>query len=166
MENCCAPKCSSSKRWGIFFFRVIIGVIFLSHGMQKLSNMEGTIQFFNFLHFGSFLAYLVAWIETLGGISLILGIFVRIFAPLLSFVMLVAILSVKGGEISLRGFGKAEFEVALLGSTVLLSVIKSGALSLASMCRCSCHESDKKHCKVCKVAGCENHSEKKCCAKC
>ncbi|MFA6463852.1 MAG: DoxX family protein [Candidatus Paceibacterota bacterium] len=155
-------KCHHGKKTAILFFRVIVGIVFLSHGYQKLSNMDQTVQFFNMLHFGSFLAHLVAWIETLGGVALILGIFIPVFAPLLAIVMVVAILSLKRNEISFNGFGKAEFEFVLLGSTLLLSSMRSGVCSLSKICGCKCHIEEGKSCGICKFKGCEKHSEKTC----
>jgi putative oxidoreductase len=109
-----------SPKLGLFLIRLVAGAIFIFHGVQKLSNMEGTIAFFASLSIGAFLAWVVALVELLGGISLVLGIFPKFFGTLLAIIMVVAILKVKLA----MGFAKAEIDLMLLA--VSLSVVFSG----------------------------------------
>jgi len=109
-----------SPKLGLFIIRLVAGSIFIFHGVQKLSNMEGTIAFFASLGFGAFLAWAVAFIEFAGGIALILGIFTKVSGALLTAIMLVAILKVKLP----LGFAQAEIDLMLLAVSV--SVLFSG----------------------------------------
>ncbi len=109
-----------SPKLGLFVIRLVAGAIFINHGVMKLSNMEGTIAFFASLGFGAFLAWAVAIIEVAGGISLILGLWTKVFGALLAAVMFVAIIKVKLAA----GFAKTELELILLAISV--AVIFSG----------------------------------------
>ena len=109
-----------SPRLGLFVIRLVAGAIFIFHGVSKLSDMHGTVAFFASLGFGAFLAWAVALIELLGGISLILGIFTKVFGALLSAIMIVAIL-----KVTLHmGFAQSEGALMLLAASV--SVLFSG----------------------------------------
>ncbi len=109
-----------SPKLGLFLIRLVTGAIFIYHGVGKLSNMEGTIAFFASLGFGAFLAWAVALIELLGGISLILGLWTKYFGALLAMIMIVSIIKVKAS----LGFVAAEIDLMLLAVSV--SVIFSG----------------------------------------
>ncbi len=109
-----------SPRLGLFIIRLVAGSIFIYHGVSKLSDMHGTVAFFASLGFGAFLAWVVALVELIGGISLILGIFTKVFGALLSVVMLVAILKVT------RHMGFASSEGALMLLAASVSVLFSG----------------------------------------
>lgn len=77
---------------GLLFLRIGVGVIFIITGWMKVSDMANTVGYFSSLGFASFFAYLVAFVELLGGIAVLLGlgIYTRVSAKLLSIVMLVA----------------------------------------------------------------------------
>ena len=109
-----------SPKLGLFLIRLVAGSIFIYHGITKLSNMEGTITFFASLGFGAFLAWAVALIELLGGISLIIGLFTKVFGALLTAIMLVAIIKVTRH----MGFTQSEGALMLLAASV--SVLFSG----------------------------------------
>lgn len=96
------------------------------HGITKFGSMEGVIGFFQTLGFAPFLAYLVATIETLGGLLLILGIFPRVVASLFAVIMLVAIFKVKGGD-----FKKAELDVVLLFVSAAIFCLDTGSIKLS-----------------------------------
>lgn len=74
----------------LFVIRVYWGYLFVSTGLGKAQDFHATAQFFSSLHIWAptFTAALVAAVETIGGISLILGLFSRFAALVLIIVML------------------------------------------------------------------------------
>ena len=125
---------SSLRDWGIFLLRLVVGVIFVMHGWQKLSM--------GFQNVGSFLgslgiplptlaAVVLTVVELLGGIALIIGLGVRYIAPLLAIDMLIAIVLVhaKNGFFAPKG---VEFPLLLLAANINLVVAGAGALSVSS----------------------------------
>lgn len=111
--------------------RLVAGIVFLVHGYGKLtgnpsiemfSGMVGNLGF----PMPMFFAWVVALTETLGGLALILGIFVRPAAVLLSIVMLVAF-----GMVKKFGFPQGELDFVLLGIAVGLALSGPGRYSLA-----------------------------------
>ncbi len=157
--------CYKNKSLGLLILRLFVGGIFLVHGIQKLTNMEGTIGFFSQIGLNSFWAYVVAIVEALGGAALVLGLFVQYASALLSIILIVAIVMVKykfGGPTALGKFAAAEVDLALLGANLALMCAGAGRYGLSKWCKC--HKNDAS-CKVCSVMGCE---EGKCgdCEKC
>ena len=132
----CHGKCD---QWGLLILRVVVGAIFISHGYAKLfTDMPGIENFTGMLAgmgvpAAGFFAWVVGLTEFLGGIALVLGIFVKPASYLLAFVMLVALSQVKGFAI----FGKGELDFALLGATLALAMTGPGKFSLArTLCNC------------------------------
>ncbi|MBP1931129.1 DoxX family protein [Ammoniphilus resinae] len=119
--------------WGLLFVRVVLAVIMLAHGVQKLFTMDQVVETFT-QHLGlpAVIAYGTAMIEALAGLSLLLGFFVRISAFLFGLIMLGAIFMVKldvgfFGNAQMRGY---EFDLALLSICVLLMLTGSRKWSL------------------------------------
>ena len=125
-----------SPALGLFIIRLVAGTIFMFHGIQKLSSMEGTIAFFASLGFGAFLAWVVALVETIGGLALILGYWSKFFSALLAVVMTVAILKVKLS----MGFAKAEIDLMLLATTIAVLFSGCGRYSICSFWHKDCNE--------------------------
>jgi putative oxidoreductase len=118
---------------GLTVLRVVVGIVFLMHGYQKLFHMHihGVAGFFG--HLGIPLplvaAVVVTSLEFGGGILLIAGVGVRVLAPLFAIDMLVAILTVHLRN-GFFGPGGIEFPLTLLASAVCLMLSGGGALSL------------------------------------
>jgi putative oxidoreductase len=117
---------------GLTVLRVVVGIVFLMHGYQKLFHMHihGVAGFFG--HLGIPLPLVAAFVVTLlefgGGILLIAGVGVRILAPLFAIDMLVAILLVHWRN----GFFSpgVEFPLTLLAAAICLALSGGGSLSL------------------------------------
>ncbi|WP_378956523.1 DoxX family protein [Pelosinus sp. sgz500959] len=119
-----------SKRyyeWSMLVLRVSLGVIFLAHGLQKISGFEGIVAFFASIGLPAILAYVVTAIETIGGACLILGLFTRAAAVGIIMIMLGAIFTVKLSKGFLNGY---EFDVSLLAIAMALVLSGSNTLSL------------------------------------
>ena len=116
--------------WSMLVTRVALGIIFLAHGVQKISGFDGIIQWFGSMGMPAVLAYVVTTIETVGGTCLILGLFTRTAAAGIMFVMLGAIFSVK---ISKGFIGGYEFDVSLLAMAFSLILSGSNTFSLGSL---------------------------------
>ena len=124
-----------NQDFGILLLRVGLGVVFLYHGWTKVGAMEQTIGFFGTLGFAPWLAYLVAWAETVGGIALIVGIFSRYTGVVLGVISLVALVKVhlpNGFAISGGGY---EFILLLLLGSLAIITMGSGKYSLAGWLR-------------------------------
>ncbi|WP_345239326.1 DoxX family protein [Pontibacillus salipaludis] len=116
--------------WVLFVGRVILGVIMMAHGFQKLGHMENTVQMFSKLGQPEWLAYVTAVIEAVGGLSLLVGLFVVPSAILLGLTMVGAIVLVKLPAGLIGGF---EFPLALLGLSIILAVTGSDKLSVSHL---------------------------------
>lgn len=118
--------------WGLVFLRVVLGIIFLAHGLQKVTAIDGIIKFFGAIGLPAAFAYVVAFIETVGGVCLILGLFTRAAAAGIGLVLLGAIFKVKLGKGLLGGY---ELDLSLLAMSVALVLSGSNTLSLGNLLR-------------------------------
>lgn len=124
----------NSKALGMFLLRVVVGLVFVAHGWAKLQGMEGTIGFFASLGLAPFFAYIVAWVEFLGGLALVLGVFSRWAGYLLAVVMVFAIFLIK---IKMGFLGGYEFDLVLLAALLAIAWSGSGSYSVSGkMCGC------------------------------
>ncbi|MGO4495476.1 DoxX family protein [Paenibacillus sp. 2RAB27] len=104
--------------------RVVIGIIFMMHGIDKLqmglSNVEA---WFSSIGIPGFVAYFVAILELVGGIMLIVGLFTRYVSGLLVIMLMGAIVTTKL-SVGLLGDGQmAGYELDLGFMLVLLYLV-------------------------------------------
>jgi len=123
------------SHWATIPLRLAIGIIFAAHGWQKFSmGLGGVAQFFGSvgIPLPEVSAFIVAFVELVGGIGLIVGIFTRYWALLLSIIMIVAIFTVKLPNGLLGGPGRPgyELDLALLVGCLALLLTGPGPLSL------------------------------------
>lgn len=118
---------------GTLFIRIALGVVFIHAGWLKVTNMEMVLTGFAGMGIPSWLTYIVAYAELIGGIALILGIFARYFGVVLAVIMLVATFKVHFAN----GFGLQnggyEYTFVLLMGTLAMITQGSGKYSLAHM---------------------------------
>jgi len=112
---------------GLLIIRIAVGAIFLSHGLGKISDTSGTIAYFDTLGFSPLIAFFIAWLEVLGGLSLILGVAPRVFAALLGAEMFIATLIIQ----STGGLGELEFLLAAAAFGIMF--LGSGKYALYKM---------------------------------
>jgi putative oxidoreductase len=129
---------TQAQGWGITVLRVVVGIVFLAHGGQKLfvwgvTNVAG---FFGQvgIPLPMLAAIVVTLVEFLGGLALLLGLYSRWAAIPLGITMLVAILTVhlRGGFFVPQG---VEFVLTLLAANVALALLGSGEASLERVFR-------------------------------
>jgi len=131
-----SKKIGHKNDLGLLLMRIAAGIIFAAHGLQKLDGgLDGFAGFLGQLAipFPEFFAWVVALVELVGGIFLILGVFSRMSALLLSIVMLVTITKVKStvGLIAEPGAGAgAELDLALLSIVVGVLLLGPGYYSI------------------------------------
>ncbi len=124
---------SSLQSWGLAVLRVILGVVFLMHGGQKLFiwGFHGVAGFLGGLGipFPAFSGVVLTVVELLGGVALVLGLLTRWAALLLAIDMLVAILAfhLKHGFFMPAG---VEYPLMLLTANVTLLLSGPGAASV------------------------------------
>ena len=129
-----ASNQSSTQSWAITILRVVIGVMFVAHGAQKLFQLgiHGVAGFFGAAGIPLPLvsATIVTLVEFIGGIALILGLLTRWAAALNAFDMVVAILVVhlKNGFFD-QNHG-IEYPLTVLAACIVLAVVGPGAASV------------------------------------
>jgi putative oxidoreductase len=115
------------KAWGMFLVRVAAGMVFLTHGWMKVSNLAGAESFFGGLGLPAGAGTFIALIEVIGGLMLIAGIAPRLAGIVLGIEMIVAMVLV--GVPS----GDYELEMVLAASALAVFFVGGGRLSLYSM---------------------------------
>ena len=123
----------TNRSWGLAVLRVVVGIVFLMHGWQKLfvMHISGVTGFFG--HAGIPLPHLaaivVSLVEFLGGAALVLGVLTRAAAVLLAIDMTVAVLKVhlKNGFFLPTGF---EFAFSMWAASICLALTGGGAASV------------------------------------
>jgi putative oxidoreductase len=124
--------------WGPVLLRVVVGILFVAHGAQKLFGwfggygLEGTGQWMASIGLGPgyLMALLAGSAEFFGGLALILGVLVRPAAIGLAITMVVAIFSVhfqNGLFMDKNGY---EYALALLVVAVSLAISGAGKASV------------------------------------
>ena len=127
------PNQTSNQSWGITILRVVVGIVFLAHGTQKIFEygFHGTAGAFAGMGIPlpAVSSAVVALVEFLGGAALIVGLLTRWAAALNGFDMVVAILVVhlKNGFLKPGGF---EHPLAMLAACVALVMVGPGAASV------------------------------------
>jgi putative oxidoreductase len=128
---------SSSYSWGLTVLRVIVGIVFLMHGGQKLFvyGFHGVAGLFATLGIPlpAISAVVVTLVEFVGGAFLILGVATRLAAALLAFDMLVAILAVHLRNGFFDQAHGIEFPLSLFAASVCLALSGAGAASIGSL---------------------------------
>ena len=108
--------------------RLAVGGVFLLHGVGKVERgLAATAQFLHTVGFPfpKFWALILIGLETIGATGVVLGIFTRVWAALLSVEMVVAILAVKVP----RG-GSFELEALLFAGALSLVALGDGPVSV------------------------------------
>jgi uncharacterized membrane protein YphA (DoxX/SURF4 family) len=116
---------------GMFFLRLVTGIIFIVHGSMKLGAIALMAQFFGSLGLDPAVwwVWFIGLLEVIGGAALILGVATRLFGALLAIEMIVAIFLTGVG----RGFSAHEFELLLAASSLAIALAGSGRWSLYKM---------------------------------
>src|SRR3989337_2390810 len=116
--------------------RIIVGIIMFAHGLQKLqggpANFGGLLSQLG-VPAPEFMAYVVTFVELVGGALLIVGLLSRLSALLLTIDLVVAILLVKLniGLIAPQGSGAgAELDLALIAGFLVILLAGPGRFSL------------------------------------
>lgn len=117
---------------GLLITRLVLGFIFLIHGITKFQGMEETQSYFISLGLPGFMATIVGLVEFFGGLFLIIGLFTRIISLLFVAVLLVAIFTAKAQASFLGGY---ELDVALIGMGITLAVAGSRYLAVDRLFR-------------------------------
>ena len=96
MINKIIKKCSwCNVDAGLLVLRIGIALIFIMAGGMKVANLSGTVGFFATLGFGAFWAYLVSFVELIGGIAMLVGVYTRFIAIAFSVIMIVVMVITK-----------------------------------------------------------------------
>ncbi|AIG24691.1 DoxX family protein [Brevibacillus sp. 7WMA2] len=111
---------ANKQQLGALILRVVLGLTFLLHGLDKFQGgIENIVGFFESIGLPGFLAYVVGTIELVGGILLILGLGTRAISFLLMVIMVGATLKVKLAAGFIGGY---EFDLALFTMALYLAL--------------------------------------------
>lgn len=124
--------------YGLTVVRVLVGIIFVAHGSQKLFGafggygLEGTGQYMASLGLtpGYLMALLSGSAEFFGGLGLVVGLLARPAALVLAATLVVAIFSVHISNGLFMANNGYEFALALLGGVVAVLIEGAGKVSI------------------------------------
>lgn len=106
---------------GLLLIRIATGLVFLMHGWSKIGNLSGVEGMMVSFGFPAGVGIFIAWLEVIGGLALILGIFTRAFAKLFFIEMVVAIILTSMGKGFVYRAHELEIVLALLSLGILLT---------------------------------------------
>jgi len=113
--------------------RVVMGILFLAHGISKLQMGLGNVEaWFGSLGLPGLLAYGVAILELVGGVMLIIGLFTRYISALFTIMLIGAIVTTKlsAGLLGHDQMVGYEMELSFMLVTLYLTVAASTPLSM------------------------------------
>lgn len=128
---------------GLLIIRLVVGLSFMGHGLQKLfgwfggHGLKGTGEFFESISLkpGYTMALLAGLSELIGGALFAAGLFTVIGAVLIAATMVVAIITVHGKNgfwITQNGF---EYNLVLIAAAIGVALTGAGDYSLDALLR-------------------------------
>ena len=128
-------KLNILRSTGYLLVRLVIGAAFMAHGYPKLFDNARHLERFPSMGFPEWTVYLAGTLEVFGGMMLILGVFTRYAAFLLSGFMAVAFFVVHwklgaNGIFTFLGNSRDEYPLVLAVVCFLLATAGAGKLSL------------------------------------
>jgi putative oxidoreductase len=126
---------------GLLIIRLLIGLLFVGHGAQKLFGMfgghglKGTGGFFESIGIkpGVMMAFVAGFAELLGGALFAAGLFMPIAAILIAGTMAVAVIKVHGANglwVTENGY---EYNLVIIGTVIGIALIGAGNYSLNTL---------------------------------
>ena len=117
---------------GMLVLRVVVGVTFVLHGLDKLGDLSGAEQFFASLGIPvpGLMAPFVAVTETVGGVLLIAGLATPLVGAALTIDMLVALLTAHLSQGFFASDGGFELVLLLGGASLGIGLAGAGRFSL------------------------------------
>lgn len=120
---------------GLFLLRLILAIVFIAHGGQKVfgwfggHGLEGTATFMATLGIPKFLSYIASLTEFFGGVALLFGVLTRPAALGLAITMIVGIVKahLSGGFFAPNGF---EYALTLAFIAVAVFLLGAGKYSV------------------------------------
>jgi putative oxidoreductase len=111
--------------------RVVFAVLFFYAGWEKLQHVQAFVDSFAKLGFNSFEAYLVLWVELIGGVFLLIGFLHKPTCVAFAVMMAVAVwgLPPKAGEL----FWGHDYQFVILAAMLALYISGPGKYSLARL---------------------------------
>jgi putative oxidoreductase len=130
-----------SAALGLLIIRLVVGILFMGHGAQKLFGWfggygpKGTGGWMESIGIkpGVAMAVLAGLMELLGGVFLAAGLFTPVAAVLITLTMLGAIIKVHGKNgvwVTANGY---EYPLVLIAIAIGIALIGPGAYSLSSL---------------------------------
>ena len=112
---------------GLLAVRIGLAAVFITHGAAKLASVAGVMAMFVKLGMPGWLGVVVGLIEILGGVAMLLGVYMKYAGYALAAVMIGAILMIKWK----MGFsGGWEFEFMLLTAAIGMAWMGPGEYSV------------------------------------
>ena len=117
---------------GMLVLRLVVGITFMVHGLDKLADLSAAEQFFASLDIPApgLMAPFVGVTETVGGLLLIAGLATPLVAAALAIDMLVALLTAHLGHGFFAEDGGIELALLLGGASVGIGLAGAGRFSL------------------------------------
>lgn len=114
--------------WGLLALRLVVGLVFLPHGVGKLKNPKALAQG---MGWSTAAAAFLGFIETASALLMIVGLLTQLAAILLGVVMIGAIYyKIAKWHKKFTGDGGWELDLALFGASVALLLSGGGAWAL------------------------------------
>ena len=142
-------KIEKRNNYGISLLRVSLGVMFLAHSIVlKLFTfgLPGTANFFVSVGLPGMLAYVTFAAEAIGGLLLVLGLYTRQVALLLTLPLIGAIIWVHGGNgwVFSAPNGGWEYPLYLIVLCIAQALLGEGAFSISTQ-KTASHDNSATH---------------------
>lgn len=126
---------------GLLLIRLVIGILFIGHGAQKLfgwfggNGLEGTGGWFESIGIkpGYTMALLAGLVEVLGGLLFAVGLLTPIAGIMIAATMVVSIAKVHGGNGIWAQANGYEYNLTLLAVAIGIALIGPGQYALDSL---------------------------------
>ena len=118
--------------YGVTLLRVSLGLMWIAHALLKLLvfTLPGAALFFSSHGFPGFLAYPVFFVELLGGLALVFGVYARqVSLALVPIMAAAAWVHLPNGWVHTSPNGGWEYPVFLTVASIALCLLGDGALA-------------------------------------